>query len=158
MDLEKSKSTIDPLMFLTWEIQNAIALQNQTIAVFFDLQTAYDTTWRGGTLMQLVEWGIIGNMFFAVSKIFLSECYLKVRVGSCISPAYPQEEGLPQGSVHSPTPFNIAINGLLGQVPVGVHGLAFADGYAVICSKSSAVEACHKIQTAINAATSWASN
>ena len=152
----KNRSTIDPLMFLTREIQNAIALQNQTIAVFFDLEKAYDTTWRGGILMQLVEWDIKGNMFSCI-KDFLSERYLKVRVGACISSAYPQEEGLPQGSVLSPTLFNVAINGLLGQVPVGVHGLAFADDYAVICSKSSAVEACHKIQTAINAATSWAS-
>ena len=99
-------------MFLTREIQNAIALQNQTIAVF------YDTTWRGGILMQLVEWDIKGNMFSCI-KDFLSERYLKVRVGSCISSAYPQEEGLPQGSVLSPTLFNVAINGLLGQVPVG---------------------------------------
>ena len=152
----KNRSIIDPLMFLTREIQNAIALQNQTIAVFFDLEKAYDTTWRGGILMQLVEWDIKGNMFSCI-KDFLSERYLKVRVGSCISSAYPQEEGLPQGSVLSPTLFMVAINGLLGQVPAGVHGLAFADDYAVICSKSSAVEACHKIQTAINAATSWAS-
>ena len=152
----KNRSTIDPLMFLTREIQNAIALQNQTIAVFFDLEKAYDTTWRGGILMQLVEWDIKGNMFSCI-KDFLSGRYLKVRVGSCISSAYPQEEGLPQGSVLSPTLFMVAINGLLGQVPAGVHGLAFADDYAVICSKSSAVEACHKIQTAINAATSWAS-
>ena len=49
-----------------------------------------------------------------------------------------------QGSVLSPTLFDVAISGLLGQVPVGVHGLAFADDYAVICSKSSAVEACHR--------------
>ena len=152
----KNRSTIDPLTFLSREIQNAFAVQNQTIAVFFDLEKAYDTTWRGGVLMQLVDWGIAGNMFYCL-KDFLSERYLKVRVGSCVSSAYPQEEGLPQGSVLSPTLFNIAVNGLFEQVPVGVHGLAFADDYAVICSKSSAVEACHKIQAAINAATSWAS-
>ena len=81
---------------------------------------------------------------------------MKVRVGSSISCAYLQEEGIPQGSVLSPTLFNVAINGLLEQVPVGVHGLAFADDYAVFCSKSTAVEACQKIQEAINAATTWA--
>ena len=152
----KNRSTIDPLMFLTREIQNAIAIQDQTIAVFFDLEKAYDTTWRAGILIQLVEWGIIGNMFSCL-KDFLSERFLKVRVGSCISSPYIQEEGIPQGSVLSPTLFNIAINGLLEQVPVGVHGLAFADDYAVICSKSTAVEACRKIQETIDAAAAWAS-
>ena len=44
----KNRSTIDPLMFLTREIQNAFALQNQTIAVLFDLEKAYDTTCQGG--------------------------------------------------------------------------------------------------------------
>ena len=94
---------------------------------------------------------------FNCLKDFLSERFLKVRVGSYISSAYIQEEGIPQGSVLSPTLFNVAINGLLNQVPVGVHGLAFADDYAVICSGSTAVEVCRKIQSAINAATAWAS-
>ena len=57
-------------MFLTREIQNYIALQNQTIALFFDLENAYDTTWRGGILMQLVEWCIIGNMFYCIKDFF----------------------------------------------------------------------------------------
>ena len=152
----KNRSTIDPLMILSREIQNAFAAQNQTIAVFFDLEKAYDTTWRVGILIQLVDWGIVGNMFNCL-KDFLSERFLKVRVGSCISSAYLQEEGIPQGSVLSPTLFNVAINGLLEQVPVGVHGLAFADDYAIVCSKSTAVEACQKIQEAVNAATAWAS-
>ena len=57
----------------------------------------------------------------------------------------------------SPTLFNVAMNGLLEQVPVGVHGQAFADDFVIICSKSTALEACQKIQEAINAATTWAS-
>ena len=151
----KNRSTLDPLLFLTREIQNAFAVQGQAIGVFFDLEKAYDTTWRGGILKQLVDWGVGGNMFFAI-KDFLSDRFLKVRVGSAFSSAFPQEEGIPQGSVLSPTLFNIAINGLLEQVPVGVHGLAYADDFAIVCSRSSALEAGLKIQSAINLATTWA--
>ena len=151
----KNRCTLDPLMVLSREIQNAFAVQHQTIAVFFDLEKAYDTTWRTGILKQLIDWNIIGNMFYCL-KDFLSERYLKVRVGSSISSAFLQEEGIPQGSVLSPTLFNVAINGLLEQIPVGVHGLAFADDYAIICSKSTAVEACQKIQETINASVTWA--
>ena len=151
----KGKSTLDPLLIVTREIQNAFAVQNQTIAVFFDLEKAYDTTWRGGILKQMAEWHIGGNMFYCI-KDFLSNRFLKVRVGSVFSSAHFQEEGIPQGSVLSPTLFNIAINGLLEQAPVGVIGLAFADDYAIVCSKSTALEACQKIQIAINSASSWA--
>ena len=94
-------------------------------------------------------------MFFCI-KNFLSNRSLKVRIGSVHSTAYPQEEGLPQGSVLSPTLFNIAINSLFETVPIGVQGLAYADDFAIISSKSTAVEACHYIQRAINAATAWA--
>ena len=91
----KNRSTLDPLMILTREVQNAFAIQNQTVAVFFDdLEKAYDTTWRAGILIQLVDWGIMGNMLNCLQD-FLSEQYLKVRVGSCISNAYLQEEGIP---------------------------------------------------------------
>ena len=153
----KHRSTLDPLLLLSREIQNAFATQNQTIGVFFDLEKANDTTWRGGILRQLADWGIGGNMFFAI-KDFLSDRFLKVRVGSSFSSPFIQEEGIPQGSVLSPTLFNIAINGLLEQVPIGVQGLAFADDYVIFCSKSSAIEACRKIQAAINTATSWANS
>ena len=109
------------------------------------MEKAYDTTWQAGILN------------FACLKDFLSERYLKVREVSSISSAYLQEEGIPQGSVLSPTLFNIAINGLLEHLPVGVHGLAFADDYAVFCSMPTAVEACQKIQAAINSAVTWTS-
>ena len=90
----KNCSTIDPLLMLSREVQIAFANQRQVIGVFFDLEKAYDTTWRGGILKQFASWGIGGNMFCFV-KNFLSDRYLKVRVGSEFSSPYLQEEGVP---------------------------------------------------------------
>ena len=73
----KNRNTIDPLLMISREIQNSFAVQNQTIAVFFDLEKAYDTTWRAGILQQLATWNIGGNMFGCL-KDFLSDRYLKV--------------------------------------------------------------------------------
>ena len=151
----KNRSTMDPLLMLTREIENAFAMQNQTIAVFFDLEKAYDTTWRAGILQQLIAWNIGGNMLGCL-KDFLSDRYLKVRVGSEFSSAYLQEEGLPQGSVLSVTLFCVAINSLMEHVPVGVQGSIFADDFVVYCSGWSAVEVGQKIQGAIKCATDWA--
>ena len=44
----KNRSTIDPLLMLSREVQNAFVNQRQVIGVFFDLEKVYDTTWRGG--------------------------------------------------------------------------------------------------------------
>ena len=151
----KFRSTMDPLLMISREIQNALAVRNQTIAVFFDLEKAYDTTWRKGILKQMADWGIGGNMFHCI-KDFLSDRFLKVRVGSSFSSLYPQEEGVPQGSVLSVTLFSIAINSLIDSIPVGIQGLMYADDYAIYCSSSTAVEACRKIQVAINSASTWA--
>ncbi|XP_076039458.1 uncharacterized protein LOC143024529 [Oratosquilla oratoria] len=77
----RKNRTLDPLLILSREIQNAFARRHQTIGVFFDLEKAYDTTWRGGILKQLASWGIGGHMFAFVQN-FLSNRRLKVRVGS----------------------------------------------------------------------------
>ena len=151
----KNKSTLDPLLMISREIQNAFAIQNEVIGVFFDLEKAYDTTWRGGILKQLAAWGIGGHMFHFI-KEFLTDRYIKVRVGSEFSSLYKQEEGVPQGSVLSVTLFAIAINSLMETLPVGVQGSLFVDDFAIYCSASSAVEACRKIQVALNAASKWA--
>ena len=92
----KNKCTLDPLLMLTREIQRAFANQCQTIGVFFDLERAYDTTWRAGILRQLAAWGVGGNLFNSI-KNFLSNRYLKVRVGSEFSSLYQQRGRNPSG-------------------------------------------------------------
>ena len=151
----KNCSTLDPLLMISREIQNAFAVQNQVFGVFFDLEKAYDTTWRNGILKQLASWGIGGNMFAFLNE-FLTDRYLKVRVGSVTSSLYLQEEGVPQGSVLSVTLFAVAINSLIDHIPAGVQGSLFVDDFVIYCSGSTAVEACRKVQTAINKATEWA--
>ena len=41
----KNRSTLDPLLKLSNQIQQGFATGNQTIGVFFDMEKAYDTTW-----------------------------------------------------------------------------------------------------------------
>ena len=91
----KNRSTIDPLLILSREVQNAFANQRQVIGVIFDLEKTYDTTWMGGggvILKQLASLGIGGNMFCFI-KNFLSDRYLKVRVGSEFSSPTCKKKG-----------------------------------------------------------------
>ena len=58
----KSRSTLDPLLRLSNQIQQGFVNQCQTIGVFFDLEKAYDTTWRHGVIKQLQNMEVKGNM------------------------------------------------------------------------------------------------
>ena len=148
---------IDPLLLLTNKIQQGFARQLQTIGVFFDLEKAYDTTWRHGIIKQLHKLGIKGNMIRFISD-FLCDRYIKVRVGNKISSAYKQEEGVPQGSVLSVTCFALAINCIVDQISPPVMGSLFVDDFAIYITGYDASELCRHLQKSIDAVSKWANN
>ena len=44
----KNSSSSEVLVTLETEIRNAFAMRKSLIGIFFDLEKAYDTTWRRG--------------------------------------------------------------------------------------------------------------
>ena len=151
----RNRSTLDPLLRLSNQIQQGFAKQQQTVGVFFDLEKAYDTTWRHGIIKQFHSMGIRGNMIKFL-KSFLSERFIKVRVGSEVSRANKQEEGVPQGSVLSVTCFSVAINKIVEAISSPTQCSLFVDDFAIYCTSYDAVSACKYIQQAIDSVTKWA--
>ena len=152
----KNRCTLDPLLRLSNQIQQGFANGCQTIGVFFDLEKAYDTTWRHGILKELLKMGIKGNMIRFL-KSFLSNRHLKVRVGNTLSSSYCQEEGVPQGSILSVTCFAVAINGILNAVSPPVRGSLFVDDLAIYVTTYDALSACRYLQKTIDSISKWAS-
>jgi retron-type reverse transcriptase len=80
-----------------------------TAAVFLDIEKAFDTKWHTGLMYKL------GKMEFSVNLIklinsFISQRKFRVSVeGELSTPRY-MEAGVPQGSVLSPTLYNLYIN------------------------------------------------
>ena len=151
----KNRSTLDPLLRLSNQIQQGFAKQCQTIGVFFDIEKAYDTAWRFGIIKEMHNMGIKGNMIRFI-KSFLSDRYIKVKVGNKVSCPFPQEEGVPQGSVLSVTCFAIAINNIMEGVTPPVRGSLFVDDFAMYCTGYDAVSTCRYIQKAIDNVSLWA--
>ena len=151
----KGRATVDALLNLTNQIQQGFAKQHQTIGVFFDLEKAYDTTWRHGIIKNMYKMGIRGQMIRFINS-FLSDRFIKVRVGSYISSPFPQEEGVPQGSVLSVTCFAIAINNIMEVVNLPVKGTLFVDDFAIYCTGYDAISVGRHIQKAIDAVSNWA--
>ena len=80
--------------------------------MFFDLEKAYDTTWKYGILRDLHELGVKGRLAKFLES-FLTERSIQVRVGSTLSDTFRLSQGVPQGSILSTTLFNIKINSIM---------------------------------------------
>ncbi len=71
------------------------------VAVFFDIEKAYDTLWREGLLIKLNKIGIGGRMYNWILDVLFERSF-QVRVGEEMSASYDILNGTPQGSVISP--------------------------------------------------------
>jgi potassium voltage-gated channel Eag-related subfamily H protein 8 len=61
------RSAVDHLISLERQIENCFVLRQQLVTVFFDLEKAYNTTWRFGILRALHGWKFRGHLGFFFS-------------------------------------------------------------------------------------------
>ena len=151
----KKRSTLDPLLRLSNHIQQGFVKGEHTIGVFFDMEKAYDRTCRKIVIKQFHEMGVRGKMLNFLIE-FLTDRFLKVKVGNTLSSAYRQEEGVPQGSILSVTCFSVAINSIVKAVGSSVHCSLFVDDFAIYASNHNAKKARKQLQTSIDAIYKWA--
>ena len=88
------RSTNDHLIRLETFIRDAFVNREHVVSTFFDLEKAYDTTWRYGILKDLHDLGLKGRLPLFI-KSFLEDRTMQVRVGSTLSDLYDQEQGVP---------------------------------------------------------------
>jgi hypothetical protein len=105
----RNRSTLDYLVTLEHQIQNSFLLRQHVVAVFFDVEKAYDTTWQYGILKTLHQCNFRGRLPLFISN-FLLDRYFLFRLGNVLCARYHQENGVPQGSVLSVILFEIVIN------------------------------------------------
>ena len=66
----KNRSTIDQIIRLESAVREAFVKREHLVSVYFDLEKAYDTTWRYGVMKDLQEAGLRGRMPIFIAKIF----------------------------------------------------------------------------------------
>ncbi|GBN69869.1 putative RNA-directed DNA polymerase from transposon BS [Araneus ventricosus] len=91
----KGRSTIDNLLALETDIRLSFLQRKHLVAIFFDIEKAYDRTWRYGILKDLYDLGLKGNLPIFI-KNFLQLRKFRVKVEFEFSDFFIQEEGVPQ--------------------------------------------------------------
>lgn len=152
---KKGCSTIDHLVRLENTIREAFLHKQHCLAVFFDLQKAYDTTWRYGILRDLADLGIRGRMLNCLSD-FLSNRTFQVRLGVTLSRVFTQENGVPQGCVLSTTLFVVKMNSVNKVIPSTLMHSLYVDDLQIACRASNMVTCQRQTQITLNKLTQWA--
>lgn len=151
----KRRSTADHLVRLEGAIRDAFLKKEHLVAIFFDLEKAYDTTWRYGILRTIHNWGLRGSLPTFLAN-FLAERYFRVRIGTTLSSEHLQENGVPQGSVLSVLLFSIAINGIAANISPHVTPLLYVDDFSLYYSSRYLPSIGRQLQLAINTLSEWA--
>ena len=149
------RSTNDNLVRLETFIRDAFVKKEHVVAVFFDLEKAYDTTWKYGILRDLHELGVKGRLANFLES-FLVERSFQVRVGSTLSDTFRLSQGVPQGSILSTTLFNIKINSIMNCLDPKTDGSLYVDDFCM-CYRSKSMRTIERhLQQCINRIEEWA--
>uniref|UniRef100_A0A3Q2PCB4 Reverse transcriptase domain-containing protein n=1 Tax=Fundulus heteroclitus TaxID=8078 RepID=A0A3Q2PCB4_FUNHE len=126
----RGRGAIDPVLCLEDDIRKAQINKETVVAVFFDVEKAYDMLWREGLMIKLHQIGIGGNMFNWLWD-FLRDRTIQVKIGHHVSQSSKIENGTPQGSVVSPTLFSVMINDIFKDLSISFGRSLFADDGAL---------------------------
>ena len=125
------------------------------MSIFFDLEKAYDTTWKYGILKDLFDMRLKGKLFTFISN-FLSDREFNVRVNSTYSDIQEQEIGVPQGSILSVTLLGIQINSLAKVLNDNIEGSLYADDF-LICYRGKNINIIERqLELCLNKIEHWA--
>ena len=87
-------------------------------------------------MKDLHEMGLKGRLPLFIDN-FLKGRKFKVRLDNTHSSLNPQEEGVPQGSILSPTLFTVKINSIIDALPDNIEKSLYVDDLAVYCQSSN---------------------
>lgn len=123
----KGHSTNHQLLRVTQFIHNSLSKKHSTGMLTFDIEKAFDSVWHKGLLHKLFKLKVPLYLIKIISS-FISNRSFFVSISDSDSPTYNIVAGLPQGSVLSPTLFNVFTADL--DITASDKGL-FADDTAI---------------------------
>ena len=146
--------TLDAHVRLESSIRESFISGKFCVALFIDISKAFDSVWHNGLLEKVKSSEVRGNLGMFIYN-FLQTRSIRVKISSTTSSSFPLHAGVPQGSVVSPTLFNIMINDLFSDLDTNISYSIYADDGAAWTVASNINEAVNRIQGVIEHVIQW---
>lgn len=117
---------MESVISLDSDIKKAMINKEGLVAMFLDIEKAYDMLLKEGLAIKLYDAGIRGRLLNWI-RDFLKNRVIHVRVGEALSDGTSIDNGTPQGSVISTVLFNVMINDIFQDLGPGFGLSLFAD-------------------------------
>ena len=113
----------------------ALVNNRSTIAIFLDLEKAFELASPAAILDALIKKGVRGHMLSWVED-YLNNRHSRVKYQGSTSTFREFQNGAPQGGILSPTEFNLLVEALVSlPFPTGAHLLSYADDLVLVVTK-----------------------
>ena len=152
-----ARSAIDLLVRLESDIRKTFLRDEYLIAVFLDIQKAFDSVWHYGLLEKVRDIGIEGRLGNYIRN-FLKDRHICVALNGIFSQEYKVDGGVPQGSVISPLLFSIMVTDLFKHVERGIKYSIYADNTALWYRCNCLEEGERVVQNALCGLEEWSRN
>ncbi|GFX49089.1 putative RNA-directed DNA polymerase from transposon BS [Trichonephila clavipes] len=132
----RGHSTEDQILYFCQCVRDAQNLKptNHTATAFLVLSKASDTVWRNKLILKMFDvFGIKGKTLPWISA-FLKSRVIRVKYNKPLSKDFKVSQGVPQGSVLSPTLFSMFLAGVEKLITENSSIGLFADDI-VLCSR-----------------------
>ncbi|GFX17340.1 probable RNA-directed DNA polymerase from transposon BS [Trichonephila clavipes] len=154
----RGHSTVDQIISFCQSIRDAQNCKptHHTMAALLDLTKAFDRVWKHKLLIKLHDtFNIRGNTLAWISD-FLHHRSMRVNFNNTFSDPVVLGQGVPQGSVLSPTLFSLYLAGIEKIPSVEMRVGLFADDIVIWCSGRDLVEMERNLNNALSSFSDYA--
>ena len=145
-------SSIHQLLRLTHFLRDAFRRQQHTLAVFLDIQQAFDSVWHAGLLYKMIQLSL-APAYVKLIHSFLQHRTFQIRMDNFTTAARPIATGVPQGSILAPLLYRIYVHDI-PLIPRCDLGL-FADDTVYYTCEEDARIAYRTLQRQLNKLQRW---
>ena len=151
----QDRSTEDQITYIAQAIEDVFQDKKHTLAVWIDLEKAFDKVWTEGLKLKLHQCGVAGRMYKWIEQ-YMHNRKAKVQIKQHLSKKRTLRQGVPQGEVLSPTLFLIFIRDILHRMPKSIQGAIYAYNLALLSSEEYITTANYRLHQALQVIESWA--